>query len=60
MDKHTKRVFQRIGSYLIVYFVFVISVDVGIYTFERMVLLALAYIVVDVSIMKAELVDKKK
>ena len=59
MDKDVKRVLQRVGSYCIVYFVFLFLTELEWYTFERMVCLALAYLVVDISILKAELVDKK-
>ena len=50
MSKAAKRAWGRIGSYMIVYITMVICVETGLYTTVNMMLLALSYIVVDVTI----------
>jgi len=59
MNKEVKRALGKIGSYMIVYITMLICVESEFYTFQNMILLALSYIVVDVTMILIKLDVRK-
>ena len=53
MNKTIKRILQNVVAYLAVYFTLIIYIELS--TFEQMVTLALAYLIVDATIIRIKL-----